>query len=198
MRKRFKESKHKNTDLEVLKAAIRAQLEKLIRLNRTRADFAEKFEELIESYNAGSRNIEELFEELLKLSRSLNEEQQRHVRENMTEEELVIFDILTRPAPELSAEERAEVKKVARELLARLKSCWCSTGGRRRRRVRDQARHRGRARLRAAARLHAGAVPAEVLGGLRACLRELSRAKCGRLFPGCVTSNEFGKWTVPN
>jgi type I restriction enzyme R subunit len=43
---------------------IRAQLEKLIRLNKTRADFAERFEELIESYNAGSRNIEELFEEL--------------------------------------------------------------------------------------------------------------------------------------
>jgi type I restriction enzyme, R subunit len=34
---------------------------------------------------------------------------------------LVIFDILTRPAPELSAEERAEVKKVARDLLNRLK-----------------------------------------------------------------------------
>jgi hypothetical protein len=32
---RFKESKHKNTDLEVLKAAIRAQLEKMIQLNRT-------------------------------------------------------------------------------------------------------------------------------------------------------------------
>jgi len=76
---------------------------------------------LIESYNAGSRNIEELFEELLKLSRNLTEEQQRHVRENMTEEELVIFDILTRPAPELSADERTEVKKVARELLNRLK-----------------------------------------------------------------------------
>jgi type I restriction enzyme R subunit len=39
----------------------------------------------------------------------------------MSEEELVIFDILTRPAPELSGEERAEVKKVARELLAKLK-----------------------------------------------------------------------------
>lgn len=39
----------------------------------------------------------------------------------MSEEELVIFDILTRPAPELSTEERAEVKKVARELLGRLK-----------------------------------------------------------------------------
>ena len=118
---RFKEAKHKNADLEVLKAVICAQLEKLIRLNKTRADFAEKFEELIESYNAGSRNIEELFEELVKLSRNLSEEQQRHVRENMTEEELVIFDILTRPAPELSAEERNEVKKVARVLLERIK-----------------------------------------------------------------------------
>jgi type I restriction enzyme R subunit len=92
-----------------------------IQLNRTRADFAEKFESLIESYNAGSRSIEELFEELVKLSRNLSEEQERHVRENMTEEELVVFDILTRPAPELTTEERAEVKKVARELLSHLK-----------------------------------------------------------------------------
>ncbi len=118
---RFKESKHKNTDIEVLKAAIRAQLAKLIQLNRTRADFADKFEALIESYNAGSRSIEELFAELMRLSNSLNDEQQRHVRENMSEEELVIFDILTRPAPELSSQETAEVKKAARELLARLK-----------------------------------------------------------------------------
>lgn len=119
---RFDKSKHKNTDLEVLKAAIRAQLEKMIQLNRTRADFAEKFEALIESYNAGSRSIEGLFDELVKLSNSLNDEQQRHVRENMTEEELVIFDILTRPAPDLSTEERTEVKKAARELLAKLKA----------------------------------------------------------------------------
>lgn len=118
---RFKESKHKNTDLEVLKAAIRAQLEKMIQLNRTRADYAEKFEALIESYNAGSRSIEALFEELVRLSNSLNNEQERHVRENMSEEELVLFDILTRHAPELTTEERAEVKKAARDLLARLK-----------------------------------------------------------------------------
>jgi len=119
---RFKASKKRNTDLEVLKAAIRAQIEKLIRLNKSRADFAEKFEELIETYNLGSRNIEELFEELVRLSRNLSEEQQRHVREQMSEEELAMFDILTRPAPELSAEERSEVKKVAKDLLARLKT----------------------------------------------------------------------------
>jgi type I restriction enzyme, R subunit len=65
-------------------------------------------------------NIEALYAELLNLSNSLNDEQQRHVRENMSEEELVIFDILTRPAPELSTQERAEVKKVAKQLLNKL------------------------------------------------------------------------------
>jgi type I restriction enzyme R subunit len=119
---RFRESKHKNTDLEALKAAIAAKLEKLVRLNRTRTDFAEKFEELIDSYNNGSRNIEQLFDELLKLSNSLDDEQERHVREHLTEEELVIFDILTRPAPELTTAERDEVKKVAKALLERLKT----------------------------------------------------------------------------
>jgi type I restriction enzyme R subunit len=117
---RFKESKHKNTDLEALKAAITARLGKMVSLNRTRADYAEKFEALIESYNNGSRNIEQLFLDLLNLSNSLDEEEQRHVREHLTEEELVIFDILTRPAPELSTPEREQVKKVAKALLARL------------------------------------------------------------------------------
>ena len=121
MAQRFKESKHKNTDLATLKVAIAARLEKLVRLNRTRTDFAEKFESLIESYNNGSRNINQLFEELLKLSNNLDDEQERHVREHLSEEELVIFDILTRPAPELSTEERNEVKKVAKDLLSRMK-----------------------------------------------------------------------------
>ena len=44
------------------------------------------------------------------------------MRENLSEEELVVFDILTRPAPDLSDDERAELKKVTREMLARLKS----------------------------------------------------------------------------
>jgi type I restriction enzyme R subunit len=117
----FKKSKHKNIELEAIKAAIAGKLEKLIRLNRTRANFTEKFEALIESYNNGSRNIEQLFEELLRLSNSLDDEQARHVRENLSEEELVIFDILTRPAPELTTAERDEVKKVAKDLLARFK-----------------------------------------------------------------------------
>lgn len=119
---RFKETKRKNIELEALKAAVRAMLERLIRLNRTRVDFQEEFEALIEAYNSGSKNIEELFRELLKLSRSLTEEEARHVREHLSEEELTVFDILTRPAPEMNAAEREEVKRVASLLLQKLKT----------------------------------------------------------------------------
>jgi type I restriction enzyme R subunit len=120
--KRFKQSKKKNVDLEQLKAAIRAQLDKMVRINKTRADYLAKFEDLIESYNAGTRTIEELFHELLAFSRALTDEQRRHVREQLTEDELTVFDILTRPGPDLTAEESNEVKKVTRQSLQRLKA----------------------------------------------------------------------------
>lgn len=119
---RFQASGTKNLDLERLKAAIRAQLDKLISANETRVDLREKFESLIDAYNAGSTQIEQLFLELLALSQSLTEEEARHVREELSEEELVVFDLLTRPGPELSTAERNEVKKVAKKLLAKLKS----------------------------------------------------------------------------
>jgi type I restriction enzyme R subunit len=119
---RFKQAQRKNVELERLKAAIRAQLYSMIALNRTRLNYVEHFEALIASYNAGSRNIQELFDELLALSRALSEEQQRHVREHLTDEELTVFDLLTRPGPELTTAERDEVKKVARALLERVKA----------------------------------------------------------------------------
>jgi type I restriction enzyme R subunit len=120
--KRFAKAQRKNVELEQLRASVRAQLERLVRVNPTRADYQQKFEELIESYNVGSRNIDELFRELLELSRDLSHEEQRHVREQLTEEELTVFDLLTRPGPDLTAQERGEVKKVARDLLRRVRA----------------------------------------------------------------------------
>jgi type I restriction enzyme R subunit len=120
LRKRFENKMPSNTDLERLRAAVKAQLERMVRLNPTRADYLEKFQALIDGYNSGSRNIEEIFKELLALSLVLTEEQTRHVRENLSEEELTMFDILTRPAPDLTTAEREEVKKVAHQLLEKL------------------------------------------------------------------------------
>ena len=42
LRKKFAKDKPTNTDLERLKAAVRAQLERMVRLNRTRADYLDK------------------------------------------------------------------------------------------------------------------------------------------------------------
>ena len=121
LRQRFENKKPSNTDVERLKAAVRAQLERMVRLNPTRADYLQKFQELIEGYNSGSRNIEEIFRELLALSQTLTDEQTRHIRENLSEEELTILDILTRPAPALATEERETVKKIAHHLLEKLR-----------------------------------------------------------------------------
>ncbi len=167
LEKRFKQSKKKNIDLEQLKAAIRAQLEKLIRLNKTRADYLTKFEELIESYNSGSRTIQELFEELLSFSRGLTEEEQRHVREQLSEAELTVFDLLTRPGPNLSDEEREEVKKVARLLLERVKQALVINW-------RQKAQARAQVRL---------AIEDELDEGLpRSYSPELYQQKCSAVF----------------
>lgn len=54
-------------------------------------------------------------------TRSLNQEDQRHISEQLSEEELAIFDLLTQPNAALTKQEKAEVKKVAQTLLETLK-----------------------------------------------------------------------------
>ena len=51
----------------------------------------------------------------------INEEEQLGVSEQLTEEELALFDILTKPEIDMTAKEKDEVKKVARILLQTLK-----------------------------------------------------------------------------
>ncbi len=57
----------------------------------------------------------------MELARRLDEEEKRVIAEDLSEEELAVFNLLTRPSPELSEKEKAEIRKVARELLATLK-----------------------------------------------------------------------------
>src|SRR5690606_2929826 len=96
-------------------------LDRLVAVNESRIDFREKFESLIAEYNAGSMAIERVFEELVRVGQSLSEEQRRHVRENLRADELAVFDLLTRPGPDLSRAERDAVKKVARQLMERVR-----------------------------------------------------------------------------
>jgi len=112
---------HRRTEAERLRRLIEGKLNQLMRLNSSRVDLAEKFQKLIDEYNAGSKNVESLFEELVRFAGQLTEEERRGVAEGLTEEELALFDILTKPEPVLTKKEEADVKRVCRELLDRLK-----------------------------------------------------------------------------
>jgi type I restriction enzyme R subunit len=93
----------------------------MVRVNPMRIEYAERLREMIDRFNRGSKNIEEFFEELKRLAASLTEEEGRAVGEGLTEEELAVFDLLTKPDPVLTRAEEAQVKRVVRELLDKLK-----------------------------------------------------------------------------
>jgi type I restriction enzyme R subunit len=111
----------KTIEVQKLRARIAVKLAQMVRLNRTRIDFLEEFQRMIDEYNSGSSNVEAFFAKLMAFTKRLNEEEKRGIAENLTEEELVIFDLLTRPEIALTKQERGEVKKVAKTLLAKLK-----------------------------------------------------------------------------
>jgi type I restriction enzyme R subunit len=119
LKKQF-EKGQKRTALERLRASLDQKLKKMLTQNRSRFDFLERFQRLIDEYNSGARNVEDLFAELVKFARELNDEEQRHVREEISEEELAVFDLLFRPPPELTDKEKQQVKKIARQLLEKL------------------------------------------------------------------------------
>ncbi len=57
----------------------------------------------------------------MKFARELTEEEKRGIAEGLTEEELALFDILTKPEPTLTKQQEADVKKACRDLLDKLK-----------------------------------------------------------------------------
>lgn len=111
----------KRTEAERLRSLLSQKLTAMVAMNPTRADFLERFQKLIDRYNNDSQNIEAFFNDLMKFGEDLTDEERETVREGLTEEEKAVFDILTKPEPELSEKERAEIKVVARSLLEALK-----------------------------------------------------------------------------
>ncbi len=104
-----------------LREATEEKAAKMAEQNPTRQGLVERLEELVATYNAGSIDVEAFFEALKAFVRRLDEEETRAAREGLNEEELAIFDLLTKPAPVLTKAQEIEVKQVARELLEKLR-----------------------------------------------------------------------------
>ena len=107
--------------LEKLKATISSKLSIMLKLNDMRKHFQEKFEKIIDEYNAGKLSLEQMYIQLVALTKDLTAEEKRHLDENLTEEELVILDILTKPEPKLSKKEFETVKAAAQKLVQVIK-----------------------------------------------------------------------------
>jgi type I restriction enzyme, R subunit len=120
LRARFDKGR-KATEAQKLRSQIAQNLTRMVRLNRTRIDFLQEFQKMIDEYNSGASNIESWFAKLTAFARKLSEEEKRGISEQLTEEELVIFDLLTKPEIKLTKAEEQQVKKVAKDLLATLK-----------------------------------------------------------------------------
>jgi type I restriction enzyme R subunit len=115
------EKGRKHIEAERLKGLIERSLGQMLRFNRTRMDFQDRFQRMIDEYNAGSMNVDEFFKRLTEFAQQLNEEEKRGIAEGLSEEELAVFDILTRPDMKLTKKEELQVKGVAKELLEKLK-----------------------------------------------------------------------------
>jgi len=107
---------------EQLRKAIEIRLRALYMLNKSRIDYLEAFQKLIEEYNAGSMNVEEYYRRLLEFIKNLNDEEKRALSENLSEEELSIFDLLLNPPLKMAQKDIKTVKKISHDLLEKLKS----------------------------------------------------------------------------
>ena len=94
----------------------------MIRLNRTRMDYYSQFQRMIDEYNAGAASVEATYAALIKFAQSLAKEEQRGIAEQLSDEQLALFDLLTKPEIKLTKKEQVQVKKIARDLLDTLKA----------------------------------------------------------------------------
>ncbi|MHA1304691.1 MAG: type I restriction endonuclease subunit R, partial [Candidatus Heimdallarchaeaceae archaeon] len=113
---------YQRTEVEKLRSIVNRKLADLLRKNRYRIDFQERLEKLVDDYNSGTINITEYFKRLEQMISALQEEEQRYIREGLDDEEqLAIYDILTRPEPKLTNKEEILVKNASKKLLEMLK-----------------------------------------------------------------------------
>jgi type I restriction enzyme R subunit len=121
LKKQF-DTGRKAVEAQKLRSQLAVKVAQMVQMNKTRMNFLEEFQKMIEEYNSGAANIETFFARLMAFTQKLSDEEKRGLAEQLTEEELTIFDLLTKPDPVLSKAEEREVKKVAKELLAKLKA----------------------------------------------------------------------------
>ena len=73
LKKQFEKGR-KRVEAERLRRLLESKVAIMIRLNKSRLDYMDKLQQMIDEYNAGSINVETFFGRLVEFSRSLQED----------------------------------------------------------------------------------------------------------------------------
>jgi type I restriction enzyme R subunit len=122
LRREFAKSREKNLIMKDLQDVLQERLAQMMAANPSRINFYEKYQQIIHDYNSEQDrvSIEKTFDDLMKLSNQLSEEERRYVREGFeNDEQLSMFDVLMKD--DLTKEDIKKLKKVAVELLNKIK-----------------------------------------------------------------------------
>ena len=118
----FAHTRRKNLLMRDLDELVNQQLAKMLFANPQRIDYYDRYQEIIDAYNAEQNRatIEKTFMDLMELASSLDTEQQRYVREGFSsDEELSVYDLLF--SENLTKQEIETIKKVSVDLLTKIK-----------------------------------------------------------------------------
>ncbi len=114
----FRNTAYKNIEIADLRAFLEKKLSDMLKKNRSRRNFAERLQQIIDNYNASSSSADAGYAELVEYSRGLKEEEERHLRLGLTEDELEIYDLLCKN--KMTKVEEKKVRLAAKALLKRL------------------------------------------------------------------------------
>lgn len=119
LREDFGKTNYKHINIADLKAFIDRKLQQMLAQNSNRINFAQKLQQIVDRYNSGASSTENYFDELIKFTEEIQQEDERYIREGLTEDELELFDTLKKD--KLTKEEQQKVKLAAKSLLHRLR-----------------------------------------------------------------------------
>jgi len=123
LRREFARAKKKNLIMKDLQDLVCDRLNDMLFSNPNRIKYHERYQEIIEDYNSQQdrANIEKTFDELMNLVQSMDQEEQRYVREGFSnDEELSLYDMLF--SETLSKQDIQKIKQVAVNLLQKVKT----------------------------------------------------------------------------
>lgn len=113
--------RRKHAALQDIRDVVEQKLQQMLARNPQRMDYYKKYQEIIADYNREKDRVtvEETFARLIELVSSLDAEQKRAAEEGLNEDELALFDLLSKE--NLSKADREKLKQASRSLLASLK-----------------------------------------------------------------------------